>query len=142
MAERLTIEMSRYCVPFTPFRGPLEEASVMLVSTAGVHHKDDPPFDTDGDTSFRTIPGDAGAADLRVADMHYDHDCVDQDINCVFPVDRLHELAEEHRIRAVAAQHFSLGFTQALRQLRDDTIPKLVREVERVRPDAVLLTGG
>lgn len=142
MADKQTIEMSRYCVPFTPFRGALEEASVMLVSTAGVHHKDDPPFDTDGDNSFRAISGDARAADLRVADTHYDHGCIDRDVNCVFPIDRLYELAEERRIRAVAEKHFSLGFTQALRQLRDDTIPKLVREVEIVRPDAVLLTGG
>lgn len=142
MADKQTIEMSRYCVPFTPFRGALEEASVMLVSTAGVHHKDDPPFDTDGDTSFRAISGDTRAADLRVADTHYDHGCIDRDVNCVFPIDRLYELAEERRIRAVAEKHFSLGFTQALRQLRDDTIPKLVREVEIVRPDAVLLTGG
>lgn len=142
MAEKHTIEMSRYCVPFTPFRGPLEEASVMLVSTAGVHHMDDPPFETDGDTSFRVIPGDARAADLRVADTHYDHGCVDQDINCVFPIDRLYELAEERRIRAVAEKHFSLGFTQALRQLREETIPRLVHEIELVRPDAVLLTGG
>lgn len=138
----MAIEMSRYCVPFTPFRGPIDEASVMLVSTAGVHHRDDRPFDTEGDTSFRVIGGDARGADLRVADTHYDHGCVDQDLNCVFPVDRLYELAEERRIRAVAEKHFSLGFTQALRQLRDETIPKLVREVELVRPEAVLLTGG
>jgi D-proline reductase (dithiol) PrdB len=136
------IQLSRYCVPFTPFRGTLEEAQVMLVSTAGVHHKDDPPFETEGDTSFRVIAADARAADLRVADTHYDHGCIDHDLNCVFPVDRLYELAEERRLRAVAEKHFSLGFTQALRQLRDETIPKLVREVEIVRPDAVLLTGG
>lgn len=142
MAEKQPIEMSRYCVPFTPFRGPLEEATVMLVSTAGVHHKDDPPFITDGDTSFRAIAGDARASDLRVADTHYDHGCVDRDINCVFPIDRLYELAEERRIRAVAERHFSLGFTQALRELRDETTPRLVREVERIRPDVVLLTGG
>ena len=114
----------------------------MLVSTAGVHHADDPPFDTEGDTSYRVIPGDARAEDLRVADTHYDHDCIDHDVNCVFPVDRLYELAEERRIRAVADKHLSLGFTQALRQLRDETIPRVVREVERSRPDAVLLTGG
>jgi hypothetical protein len=138
----MAIEMSRYCIPYTPFRGPLEDSTIMLVSTAGVHHKDDPPFISDGDTSFRTIPADARSGDLRVADTHYDHAGVDADLNCVFPIDRLYELAEERRIRAVAEQHFSLGFSQALRELRDDTIPKLVREVERLRPDAVLLTGG
>lgn len=136
------IELSRYCIPFTPLRTTLEEAVVILVSTAGVHHKNDPPFNVEGDTSWRAIPGDAAAADLRIADAHYDHGCVDRDINCVFPVDRLRELVAERRLGGVGERHFSLGFTQALRQLRDETLPGLVAEVDRVRPDVVLLTGG
>lgn len=142
MADKPTIEMSRYCVPFTPFKGRLEEATIALVTTAAVHHADDPPFELDGDLSFRVIPGAATAAELRIADSHYDHGCVDQDLNCVFPIDRLSELAREQRIGGVGEKHFSLGFTQALRQLRDDTIPVLVEEVRKTRPDAVLLTGG
>jgi hypothetical protein len=35
-----------------------------------------------------------------------------------------------------------MGFSQALRELRESTIPALAREVDRIRPDAVLLTGG
>jgi hypothetical protein len=57
-------------------------------------------------------------------------------------LDRLTELTREGRIRGVASKHFSLGFSQALRELRETTIPKLAREVDQVRPDAVLLTGG
>lgn len=136
------LELSRYCIPWTPFRGALEEAAVMLVSTAGVHHKDQPPFDLEGDNTFRTIPGDACAADLRLADAHFDHRGTDQDLNIVFPVDRLAELARERRIGAVADRHFSMGFSQQLRAIREETIPHLVREVSRARPDAVLLTGG
>ena len=142
MADKPIIEMSRYCVPFTPFTRRLEEAVVAIVSTAAVHHVDDPPFEVEGDLSFRVIPGTAPGSDLRIADAHYDHGCVDQDINCVFPIDRLMELSREQRIGGVAEKHFSLGFTQALRQLRDETVPVLVEEVRRVRPDAVLLTGG
>ncbi len=142
MAETPVLEMSRYCVPFTPFRGTLETSSICLVSTAAVHHESDPPFDPDGDLSFRVIPGAAPAAELRIADTHYDHGCVDQDVNCVFPIDRLVELTREQRIGGVTERHFSLGFTQALRQLRDETMPFLVEEVRRTRPDAVLLTGG
>lgn len=142
MSEKLTIEMSRYCVPFTPFKGRVEDATVMLVSTAGVYHRDDKPFEVEGDLTFRVIPGDARGSELRFADVHYDHGCVDKDINCVFPIDRLFELANEQRIRGVADRHFSLGFTQALRQLRDETIPKLVHQIDLVRPDVVLLTGG
>ena len=136
------LELSRYCVPFTPFRGKLEELSVCLVSTAAVRAKDDTPFDTEGDVTWRVISGEAGAKDLRYDDTHYDHACVDRDMNCVFPIDRLRELAVEGRIAGLTARHFSLGYSQALRELRERTIPVLVHEVDRERPGAVLLTGG
>jgi D-proline reductase (dithiol) PrdB len=35
-----------------------------------------------------------------------------------------------------------MGFSQALREMRETTIPAVVREVDRTRPDVVLLTGG
>lgn len=136
------LELSRYCVPFTPFRGKLEEASICLVSTAGVREKKDRPFQVEGDATFRVIAGDASGADLAYDDTHYDHACVDQDINCVFPIDRMRELALERRVGGLTERHFSLGFSQALRDLRERTIPQLAREVDRLRPDAVLLTGG
>ena len=136
------LELSRYCVPFTPFRGKLEEASVCLVTSAGVRHRDDKPFNPEGDTTYRTISAEASAADLRYDDAHYDHACVDKDLNCVFPIDRLRELGVERRIGGLAETHFSMGYTQALRELRATMIPNLAREVDRVRPDIVLLTGG
>jgi hypothetical protein len=142
MADEKPLEMSRYCIPFTPFRKKLEESTICLVSTAAVRHKDDKPFNVEGDSSFRVIEGAPAAADLRFDDAHYDHACVDKDLNCVFPIDRLTELARDRRIGGVAEKHFSLGFSQALRELRETTIPALVREVDRLRPDAVLLTGG
>ncbi len=140
--EAKALELSRYCVPFTPFKDRLEDAVVCLVTTAAVRHRDDRPFVTDGDTSWRVISGEAEGQDLRYDDPHYDHACVDRDMNCVFPIDRLRELAKEGRIRGLTARHFSLGYSQALRELREKTIPALVREVDRERPGAVLLTGG
>jgi D-proline reductase (dithiol) PrdB len=136
------LELSRYCVPFTPFQGRLEDAEVCLVTTAAVRMKEDPPFKVDGDTTWRVIPGEVEATDLRYDDAHYDHACVDRDMNCVFPIDRVRELAREGRVAGLTARHFSLGYSQALRELRERTIPGLVREVDRERPGAVLLTGG
>jgi hypothetical protein len=135
-------ELSRHCIPWTPFRGELREAKVCLVSSAGVRLKSDPPFDTEGDTTFRTIPEGHSGADLTYDDAHYDHACADADLNCIFPVDRLRELAEEGKIRGVTKLHFSYGFSTKLRELKEDTFPKLVKEVESVHPDIVLLTGG
>jgi D-proline reductase (dithiol) PrdB len=142
MADHKPLELSRYCVPFTPFRKKLEESSICLVSTAAVRHRDDKPFNLEGDTTFRTVLSSSNGSDLRFDDAHYDHGCVDKDINCIFPIDRLRELAEERRIGGLTEQHFSLGYSQALRELRETTIPAVVREIERNRPDAVLLTGG
>ena len=136
------LELSRYCVPFTPFKGKLEEAMVCLVSTAGVREKKDKPFEVEGDDSYRVISGEASGAELAFDDAHYDHGCADHDINCIFPIDRLRELSVERRIGGLTEKHFSLGFSMALRDLREKTIPQLVREVDRARPDLVLLTGG
>ena len=138
----MAIEISRYCIPWTPFRKQLEEVTVMLVSTAAVHDKDDPPFVVDGDLSWRAIEATTPVVDLRVADAHYDHACVDVDINSVFPLDRLHELVAERRIAAVAEKHFTTGFTANLRSFRDETVPAVMNEVVKQRPDAVILTGG
>jgi len=140
--EAKPLELSRYCVPFTPFAGRLEDASICIVSTAGIRTRDDKPFDTEGDTTWRVIPAEAEAKDLRYDDSHYDHGCVDRDMNCVFPIDRVRELAAEGRVGGLTARHFSLGYSQALRELRATTIPALVREIDRERPGAVLLTGG
>jgi hypothetical protein len=141
-AELKPLELSRYCVPYTPFRGRLEEAIVCIVSTAAVRAKSDKPFDTNGDATYRVIGGELTGADLTYDDTHFDHACADQDINCIFPLDRVRELGSERRLGGVTEKHFSLGFSQALRDLREKTIPLLVREVDRQRPDVVLLTGG
>ena len=140
--ETRPLELSRYCVPFTPFHGRLEDVTVCLVTTAAVRGKDDVPFQTEGDTSWRVVPAEAQAQDLRYDDTHYDHACVDRDMNCVFPIDRVRDLGREGRVGGLTARHFSLGYSQALRELRATTIPALVREIDRERPGAVLLTGG
>jgi len=136
------LELSRYCVPFTPFVKTLEESLICLVTTASVRAKTDTPFNVEGDNTFRKIDGSLAAADLAYDDAHYDHACVDRDLNCVFPVDRLASLAREGRIAGTTPEHFAMGYSQALRELRETTIPQLARAVSAARPDAVLLTGG
>jgi len=136
------LELSRYCIPYTPLGKPLARSRICLVTTAGVHHRDDPPFVPSGDNSFRRIPGDARAADLRVADEHYPHDAVDADLNSVLPIDALARLAAAGFVAGLAPAHFSMAFTQQLAAIRQTTVPELARAVDLVRPDAVLLTGG
>ena len=90
--------ISRKCVPFTPFEGELSKATVAIVTAAGVHLKEQEPFniaDEMGDLGFRVIPPDVEASQLMVTHHHYDHEDADRDINVVFPLEPLKELAAE-----------------------------------------------
>ena len=84
-------------VPCAPLRNPLAEARLALITTAGLHLPDQPPFDNDvrgGDTSYRVIPNDAEVATLREAHRSetFDHAGVQSDPNLAFPLDRLREM--------------------------------------------------
>lgn len=142
MTEEQVLGISRLCIPFTPFRGKLEEAAVCLVSTAGVRLMTQPAFDTQHELGHRVIPGGATSQELTVDDTHYDHGCVDRDRNCVFPIDRLRELVAAGKVGALTEGHFATAYTQQLRDFAALTAIRLAREVAAQRPQAVLLTGG
>ncbi len=90
--------------------GPsLKERRVAILSTAGLHLRDDRPFTLDPGDYYRVIPGDIKAADLMMSHVstNFDHSGFQQDWNVVFPIDRLKELAEEGLINSVADFHYS-----------------------------------
>ena len=140
-------QISRRCVPFTPFEGELGAATVALVTAGGVHRKDQPPFniaDDLGDLTFRVIAGDVHAAELMVTHHHYDHADADRDINVQFPIERLRELAAEKVIAGVATEHVGfMGYTMQLRKMYEETAPAIADHIDQhARPDVVVLTGG
>src|SRR5215210_1433553 len=51
-------------VPWTPITKPLAASRVMMVASAGVHDKREPPFKSPNDLTFRLIASDADAASL------------------------------------------------------------------------------
>lgn len=139
--------LSRKCVPFTPFDGDLAKATVAIVTAAGVHLKDQEPFNIAnelGDLSFRVIPPDAEASQLMVTHHHYDHTDADEDINVVFPLDLLRDLKEEGFIGDIARKHVGyMGYTMQLKAMYEGTAPEIANEIDRgSRADAVVLTGG
>ena len=140
-------QIARRCIPFTPFEGELAKASVALVTAAGVHRRDQPAFniaDELGDLTFRTIGGDAATADLMVTHHHYDHADADRDVNVVFPLDALRDLARDGVIGAVAPEHVGfMGYTMQLRHMYEETAPEIAARVDQEsRPDVVVLSGG
>jgi D-proline reductase (dithiol) PrdB len=81
---------------------------VALISTAGLHRREDRPFD--GMTGeYRVIPKECQANDLVMTHLstNYDRTGYQRDWNVVFPLDRLGELAKEGVIGSVADYHYS-----------------------------------
>jgi D-proline reductase (dithiol) PrdB len=109
--------MSRRCIPYTPRMRDLNNSTFALVSTAGVHLKEQEPYNVEGDNTWRLMPGDVQASQLMVTHEHYDHRDADQEINCAFPIERLRECAAEGIIGGVSDKH--LGFMGYSHQLRD-----------------------
>lgn len=135
--------MSKRCIPYTPRSRELNDTVFALVTTAGVHLRDQEPFNVGGDNSWRLIPGDIEANQLMVTHSHYDHRDADRDINCVFPIDRLRELATEGIIGGISDKHLGfMGYSQNLRDLYERAAPEMAKIIVRSKADAVLLTAG
>jgi D-proline reductase (dithiol) PrdB len=133
-------------VPWTRVTRPLEDSTVALVTTAGVHLASDPPFDMsdpEGDPSFRVIPCDVDPGRLTITHRYYDHAAADRDINVVLPVARLRELAEEGRVGAVAPRMYGfMGHVDGhhLATLIEQTAPAVADRLRADGADAVFLT--
>ena len=135
--------MSKRCIPYTPRFRELKESIFALVTTAGVHLREQEPFNLDGDNSWRLIPGDVAASQLMVTHEHYDHRDADEDINVVFPIDRLRELAAEGIIAGVGDKHLGfMGYSQNFRDLYERVAPEMAKIISRSKADGVILTAG
>ncbi|MEE2932675.1 MAG: glycine/sarcosine/betaine reductase selenoprotein B family protein [Pseudomonadota bacterium] len=90
--------------------GPaLEDRRVAIVTTAGLHRRKDKNFLLQ-DTGYRVIPGDIDLNDIVMThtSVNYDRTGFQQDINVVFPLDRLRELEDEGKIGSIGKFHYSL----------------------------------
>jgi len=87
---------------------PLNGRRVVLISTAGLHKRGDRPF-RPGDGSYRVIPAETTAKELVMShiSVNFDRTGFQQDLNVVFPIDRLRELAAEGEVGSMASVHYS-----------------------------------
>jgi D-proline reductase (dithiol) PrdB len=135
-------------IPWTTVRKSLRDCRVAVVTTAGVHRKDQAPFnmkDRNGDPSFRAIDSTKPSSDLMITHDYYDHSDADRDINIVFPLERLREFREERIIGGLSNFHY--GFMGHIlgphvSTLMNETAPEVARKLTREKVDIVLLTPG
>ncbi len=128
--------------PFTVPEMPVSDATVAIVTTAGLHLRRDRPFTID-DPSFRVIPGDVGEDQLVQSHTSLGFDRTPQaiDINVVFPIDRLRELVDRNQIGALGANHYSLlGAQQRPERILAASAEALADRLHSEQVDVVLLT--
>lgn len=119
---------------------PLKERRVAIVTTAGLTTREDARFAM-GASDYRVIPGDVEADRLVMshASINYDRSGFQQDVNVVFPIDRLRELAGDGVIGSVADFHYSfMGATDPVSL--EPAAVRLAGLLEKDAVDAVLLT--
>lgn len=128
---------------WTPVTKDLKDMVIGLATAAGVHMKQDPRFNLAGDFSFRIIPGDASVQDMMVSHGGYDNSDVNKDINCMFPIDRVRELADQGFIKAIAPVNFGfMGGGGDQDKFKQETGPEIARQLKAEGVDAVILTAG
>lgn len=119
---------------------PLSKRRVALVTSAGLHRVGDPAFSL-VDLSYRVIPGDIEASDLTMthSSVHFDRTGFREDVNLVFPIDRLRELEAEGVVGSVADYHYSLMGAGWLPHQIEPTMRELARLLREDDVDAVCL---
>ncbi len=132
---------NRYA-PFIPARRALPMLNLALVTSAGAYIDGTDPFDTNvagGDATFREIPIEVGAEDLKFAARGYDPQPVLEDINSQVPLDRLREFEGNGIIGQLNPVFWSFcGFIPSAGRFVQTTLPRFVERVVSYEVQAAL----
>lgn len=132
-------------VPWQRLDRPLSECKVAFVTTAGIHHTTQQPFnmkDVDGDPTFRTLDAETLWNDFTITHDYYDHANAEKDPNIVLPLDRLKEFEGEGVIGELAKRHYGfMGHVDGdhLVHLVEKSARTVAEELKNDQVDLVLL---
>lgn len=129
--------------PFSPARRALPMLNLALISSAGAYLDGAAPFDENalgGDLTFREVPTEIDAEDLRFVARGYDASAVHEDINAQVPLARLFEFEQNGIIGQFNPVFWSFcGFIPDAAALVDELLPQLLERVRRYEVQAALL---
>lgn len=93
---------------WVPLTKEISALRIALITTAGLHFRDDPAFEF-ADATFRPIAGSEDANNLVMShsSVNFDKTGFAEDVNLVFPVDRFKELVAAGKIGSLADVHYS-----------------------------------
>ena len=118
----------------------LDKARVAIITTAGLHTRNDRPFQIDPNDFYRVIPGDVEANDLVMSHLaaSFDRSGFQRDWNVCFPLDRLRELEAEGIIGSLAAFHYSVSSAHSAEEF-DAPAREIARLLKKDNVNAALL---
>jgi D-proline reductase (dithiol) PrdB len=128
---------------WTPLTKPLSECRVAFITAGGIHRKDQTPYNTAGDYTYRTIPSDIPTSELTVTHGGFDNSDINKDVNAMFPLDRLRELVAEGFIGSLPEKMYGfMGGGGNVEKFRNETGPEIASKLKAQGVDIVLCTGG
>lgn len=134
------IVVSRHVGTWTPFTGPLSSARVALITSAAVRLADQPAFEPPEDTSYRAVPFDAAASDLRMDHRSPVGTDARLDLEIIVPRAALAGLARGAVVGGIAPYFFSFtGGTELHQQVEEELAPGLADELRQLEIDLALL---
>ena len=126
--------------PWTPMTKPVRECRIALISSGGVYHRAQQPFESvKNDLTFREIPKEAEFSDLRIS--HYSKNATNvKDLNTIFPLERLRELEAQGTIGELASPAFTfMGRIFTRTKLQKEMAPHLVKRLREMSVGAAFL---
>jgi D-proline reductase (dithiol) PrdB len=132
--------------PFTPLKKPLEKCRISLLTTGGLHTKNQQPFDMadkKGDPSYRELPSDITLEQLTITDDYYKHTDALADPNLILPIEPLRQLLKQGTIGSIGPRFFSfMGHIMGdhLKTLTQETAPEVAAALIRDGVEAAFLT--
>jgi D-proline reductase (dithiol) PrdB len=95
----------------TPFVAgpPLSERRIAILGSAALIRRGDSPFPF-GSGEYRAVPGDWDNGEILIShvSINFDRAGFQRDINVVYPIDRLREMAADGTIGSVADTHYTV----------------------------------
>lgn len=140
LTDRLDLPMAFDTTPWAPFTKSLSDARIAVLTTGGIHLAHQEAFDVDGDWSYREIPLDTPLEDFRVAHTHYDTVGVAEDVDAVFAIHRLQELAAEGIVGEAQSPTYSfMGYIRDVAGLMEVSAPDVAQKLKADGVDGVVI---
>ena len=132
---------SNESTPFVRPAKPLATCRVAIVTTAGLHRRDDKAYGP-GEQSYRVISADTPPADIIQShtSIGFDRVPIMRDLNITVPIDRLRELASRGALVLASNNYSIMGALRETAKIEKETGPEIARRLDGEGTDVALIT--